>query len=132
MPVPKPAAPPPIHTVLTELTGWTLARTADLPKSQRFTFGQRIDQLTLDVLLLAVRALHTAGRGKLEFLGELNLQLEMLRVLWRLVHDRGWISVQQLVFVMAKIDEAGRMVGGWIRHVEALPQNPTPRRSYPP
>ena len=39
--------------------------------------------------------------------------LEELRVLWRLVNQRGWISQQQLVFVQGKLDEAGRMVGGW-------------------
>lgn len=36
---------PPLHTELVELTGWTLDRTADFPKSQRHTFGQRLDNL---------------------------------------------------------------------------------------
>lgn len=48
-------------------------------------------------------------------LHRLNLLLEQLRVLWRLCQDRGWISRQQLVFIVGKIDEAGRMIGGWRR-----------------
>lgn len=106
---------PPIYTLLVELTGWTFDRTASLPKSQRFTFGQRLDNMTLDGLMLAVRAIY-AGRGdKRKSLMELNLALEQLRVLWRLVSERKWISPQQLLFVNGKIDEIGRMVGGWMK-----------------
>jgi len=31
--------------------GWTLDKTADFPKRQRFTFGQRVDNLSLDSLI---------------------------------------------------------------------------------
>ena len=71
---------PPIHTALTELTGWTLDRSASLPKSHRFTFGQRLDNLTLDALLLATRAVFAARAQKPALLHELNLLLEQLRV----------------------------------------------------
>jgi hypothetical protein len=49
------------------------------------------------------------------YLDEINLLLEELRVLWRLVQKRGWISLQQLDFMQGKLDEAGRMVGGWMK-----------------
>ena len=42
---------PPLHTLLTEIVGWTMDRTANIPKSQRFTIGQRLDNLTLDALM---------------------------------------------------------------------------------
>src|SRR5271154_7015878 len=106
---------PPIYTVLCEIVGWSLDRTADFPKSQRFTFGQRLDNLILDALQLAVKAIRTRQRSqKVASLHELDLVLEQLRVLWRLVNERGWISRQQLVFAQDKLDETGRMVGGWL------------------
>lgn len=114
----KPFSPPPIHTLTAELCGWTLDRTADLPRSHRFTFGQRLDNLTLDALLLVVRALHQSGPRKRECLAELNLALEMLRALWRLVEARGWINARQLLHVNGRIDEIGRMTGGWLRHLD--------------
>jgi len=110
---------PPIYTLLTELTGWTLDRTAALPKSHRFTFGQRLDNLTIDALLLVTRALFSPPSAKLPLLHELNLHLEQLRILWRLVYERHWISQQQLLFVNSRLDEIGRMTGGWIRHLES-------------
>lgn len=104
---------PPIYTVWEEFCGWTFDWTAGIPKSQRFTFGQRIDAITLDILQRVIRAIHTGQ--KLSYLEEINLKLEELRVLWRLVQKRGWISLRQLDFAQAKLDEAGRMIGGWIK-----------------
>lgn len=106
---------PPIHTAAGELVGWTLDRSASLPKSQRFTFGQRLDNLTLDLLLLVTRTVFSDRAQKPPLLREVNLLLEQLRVLWRLVHERRWISQQQLVFVNGRIDEIGRMAGGWLK-----------------
>lgn len=110
----KPDEKPPIHTALTDVLGWTLDRTAGLPKSARFTFGQRLDNLTLDALLLVTRAIYSPRGQKAPLLRELNLLLELLRILWRLTEQRGWISRQQLVFVNGRLDEIGRMTGGWI------------------
>ena len=104
---------PPIYTVWEEVCGWTFDRTASITKNQRFTFGQRIDAITLDILLLVVRAIHT--KEKIEYLEEVNLKLEELRVLWRLVQKRDWIRLRQLDFIHFKLDEAGRMVGGWLK-----------------
>lgn len=109
---------PPIYTLLTELAGWTFDRTAAIPKSQRFTFGQRLDNATLDALMLAVKAIYSPGKAKRQHLLDLNLLLEQLRVLWRLVEERRWISQQQLLFVNGKIDEIGRMAGGWLKQQE--------------
>ncbi|MBL9173690.1 MAG: four helix bundle protein [Verrucomicrobiales bacterium] len=115
----KSESKPPLHTALTDLAAWTLMRTADLPKSHRFTVGQRLDNLTLDALLMVTEALYSPPARKRPLLVALNLHLELLRVLWRLVHDQRWISQQQLVFVMGRVDEIGRMTGGWLRQLES-------------
>ena len=87
---------PPVFTLISELLAWTLERTADFPKSHRFTIGQRLDNFTLDALERCLEAIYAAGAGKREPLVKLNLLLEKLRVFWRIVHQRGWISQQQL------------------------------------
>ena len=109
---------PPVYTVWEEWVGWTLDRTASLPKSQRFTFGQRIDAHTLDVLELIVEAIF--ARDKVPLLDAVNRKLELLRTLWRLVQKRGWISLRQLDYAQARIDEAGRMIGGWRKQAAAM------------
>lgn len=113
-----PAQRPPIYALLVDLTGWTLDRTASLPKRHRFTFGERVDRLTLDCLEFVIEAIYAPPDGKTAPLRRVNLNLEKLRVFWRLVHERHWISAQQLLFVSQKLDEVGRMVGGWIKQTE--------------
>lgn len=105
---------PPLFTVLSEVVGWTMDRTADLPKSQRFTFGQRLDNLALDALQETVKAIYSGNaRFKQDCLTTIMLCLEQSVVLWRLAQDRRWISQQQLMYVTGKLDEAGRMANGW-------------------
>ena len=94
-------------------------RTAGIPKSQRFTFGQRVDQLTLDALLRATLAAFSGDKSiKARELAELGLLIEQLNLLWELVRQRGWISQQQLVHITSKLAEAGRMTGGWLKQVQ--------------
>ena len=83
---PRSRETPPLDTLLSEVVGWTLDRTADIPKSQRFTFGQRLDNLSLDALQRTIRAVRgRTAKQKLADLAALDLLLEELRVLWRLV-----------------------------------------------
>lgn len=114
---------PPVYTVLVDLTGWTLDRTASLPKSQRFTFGERVDRLTLDCLELTLEAIYASPDKKAASLRRVNLNLEKLRVFWRLICDRRWISQQQLFFVSQKLDEVGRMIGGWLKSLPMREKN---------
>ena len=114
--------------MLVDLTGWTLDRTASLPKSQRFTFGERVDRLTLDCLELALEAIYAAPDKKAAPLRRMNLNLEKLRVFWRLICDRRWISQQQPLFVSQELDEIGRMTGGWLKQVkQRTSAKPVPR-----
>ena len=113
-----PTKRPPVYALLVDLTGWTLDRTASLPKSHRFTFGERVDRLTLDCLELTLEAIYAAPDKKAAPLRHMNLNLEKLRVFWRLICDRRWISQQQLLFVSQKLDEIGRMTGGWLKDAE--------------
>ena len=55
---------PPVYALLVDLTGWTLDRTATLPKSHRFTFGERVDRLTLDCLELVIEAIYASPDKK--------------------------------------------------------------------
>ena len=109
---------PPIYTLISELLDWTLDRTADIPKSHRFTVGQRIDEFTIATLERCLEAIYETGPAKRDPLRQINLLLEKLRVFWRIAHRRGWIGQRQLSFVVGKIDEIGRMAGAWLKSIK--------------
>ncbi len=57
----------------------------------------------------------TPAKRRRQVLRCINLRLGQLRILWRLCHDRRYISTQQYKHLSQLIDETGRMVGGWLR-----------------
>lgn len=90
-----------------------LGRTQKFPKRVRFTFSTRIDNLALDVYEGLVEARYSPS--KMQTLRKVNLELEKLRLLLRLSHDEGYLDHRGFEHVARNVDEAGRMVGGWIR-----------------
>ncbi len=70
-----------------------------------------------------IEAIFATSNQKEPPLRQANLNLEKLRIFWRLVHDRQWISAQQLLFVSQKLDEIGRMLGGWLKSLPNSSKN---------
>ena len=95
-----------------------LARTARFPKTARYSIAARVDNLALDVLEGLTEARYVTGRRRREALGECNLRLTRLRVLLRLAHRRRYLADNGYAFVSERIDEAGRMLGGWLKRVD--------------
>lgn len=100
-----------VHWV--EFLGWLLPATEKFPRKVRFTFSSRIDNLALDFLEDVIEARYTRGKG--EILRRANLRLEKLRVLLRLCHGERYLATNGYEHAARRIDEAGRMLGGWMK-----------------
>jgi hypothetical protein len=98
---------------------WLFAATEKFPKKTRFVLVNRIDNLALDVVEDLVEARYT--RDRLPILRRTNLKLEKLRVLLRISHDQGHLPHRGYEHSARALDEAGRMIGGWIRRKIAAP-----------
>ena len=94
--------------------GDLLDRTDQFPRSVRFTFSTRIQNTALDVLEKIVEARYARGPRKITALEEIDLGLAKLRVLLRLAHERRHLSHRGYEHLARGVDEAGRMVGGWL------------------
>lgn len=104
---------PPVFHRFYVLTGWLLDRVEAFPKSARFTFGQRITDLTLHIIEKIVRAAY--GRRRADNLDAANTSLEVLRVMLRLSKDRRYISHKQYEHAIGELLEIGKMIGGWMK-----------------
>ena len=90
-----------------------LMRTQKFPKKIRFTLTTRIDNLALDIYEGLTEARYT--RNKVHILKKLNLNMEKLRLLLRLCHDEKYLDRRGFECVARNLEEAGRMIGGWLR-----------------
>lgn len=92
---------------------WILPKLEKFPRSQKFLLGDRIQNILLDCFELLIEANYS--REKADVLKKANLKLEKLRFLIRVSMDMHYLNIKGYEFASKKIDEIGRMVGGWIR-----------------
>lgn len=97
-----------------QVLGEILDRTIKIPRSARFTFSARIDNAALDILEHLIDARFAAGaQATRPCLREADGKLTRLRVLIRLSHQRGYLSGGAYEHLSERLDEVGRMLGGW-------------------
>jgi len=83
------------------------------PKGQKFTLGDRIQNLALDVLEALIEATYT--REHAQHLRRANLGIEKLRFLLRLATDFKVLDRRRYEFAARTLDETGRSVGAWTK-----------------
>ena len=107
-------AEPPLFTKMYDITRWLLERVEGFPRVHRVTIGQRVSECALIILEDLTRA--QFRKKKRELLMGCNERLDTLRVLLRLAVDTKALSFRQYEFITGELQEAGRMLGGWIAH----------------
>lgn len=103
--------PPVLLVKWYDVTKWLLDRVDGFPKNQRFLFGQRIADRTLNVLEVLVEAAYSHRKAGL--LARANRDIEVLRWLVRMATDRKVLTPRQYGHCCMSLNECGRMVGGW-------------------
>lgn len=90
---------------------------AKLPRDQKYLVGDRIQTKILDVLDTFVEAYYSPKVQKLPLLKSANIELEQLRYLIRMMHDLKLINHEKYGDISEKIDEIGKMCGGWLKSI---------------
>jgi len=122
----------PVILVLWErVLGELLDRTQRFPKSARFTFSSRIDNIGLDLLEHLVQARWASPPRKAQHLREADLCLARLRVLLRLSHQRRFLDTRGYEHLARELDGVGRQLGGWTADAEQRSSGPRSPKSGP-
>ena len=107
-----------ILPVLYDFILWYSPKISGYSRKYKYTLGDRITSLMLDILEFIIEAKYGAKK-KAHFLRRTNLSLEKLRFLVRLSKDLQCISLKEYEYASQKINEIGRMVGSWEKHSKA-------------
>jgi len=92
---------------------WLIPAIEKFPRSHKFTTGDRIHSLALDVLESLIEATYTKER--LPHLRKANLGIEKLRFLFRLAVDLRLLDRRRYEHAARTLDETGRLIGGWMK-----------------
>ena len=90
---------------------WLAPVVAKFPKSHKFTLGDRIEAIALDVLEALIEATYT--RERTQHLRRANLGIEKLRFLLRLAADLRLLDRRRYEHAARTLDDTG-LVGGWM------------------
>lgn len=86
-----------------------------IPKSDRYAVWQRVENTTLEVLEGILVAIGLPKNEKVGILEEASRKLNILRIFVRLSKDVKAIDNKKYIILQEKLDEIGRMLGGWIK-----------------
>jgi hypothetical protein len=98
-----------------DLLLWLLPKVEKFPRSFRFSVGDRAVAVGLDLLLVLVEAAYSAE--KVQLLEAASQRANRLRYLLRLAKDLRLLPVDSYGFAAERLDEVGRMIGGWQKSV---------------
>ena len=97
---------------------WLLPKVEGFPRSHRFTLGERLSAHGLDILTLLTEAAYAGS--KQELLGHANRKINSARLLLRLSKDLKMLSGDAYAFAAERLDEIGRMTGGWRKQAQPV------------
>ena len=84
-----------------------------IQRGARYTIGARIENKFLDLLELSYIAYFTEKERKIEEIKKCILTLDILKFLISVAWEDKLISIKQYEEVTIKLNEIGKMFGGW-------------------
>jgi len=87
------------------------------PKSEKYSLGQKIENLILEILEFLLKTVYSPKQEKLSFLKEIDTKVNLLKTLIRLAYEIKSIDNKKYLILQEKLQEIGKMIGGWIRYV---------------
>lgn len=93
---------------------------ATFPKTKRYTLGQKLDNITLEIFELLFSV--TNSNNKTETLYKISNKIDLLKILLRLAKDTQGLTNKSYLELQEMLQEIGKMLGGWIRSTkQSLP-----------
>lgn len=84
------------------------------PKKSRPVLAHKTEKTILELLEIISKASHSS-KNKTEYLLEASNKVDLLKVLFRLCYELKIIDQKKYFILEEKLQEIGRMVGGWLR-----------------
>jgi hypothetical protein len=96
-----------------ELLKFSIPTINRIPRVQKFTFGDRLQNLLSDLLEGMIEAYYAPKGQKYHLLGKVNVLIQKIRYFFRLGHELDFYSAGHLGVLAERLNEIGRRVGAW-------------------
>lgn len=88
-----------------------------LPKKSKVILGKKIEETVLELLVIISKTANLKG-DKTKSLLEASEKIDLLKILFRLTYEIKAIDQKKYLLLEEKLQEIGRMTGGWLRSLK--------------
>lgn len=85
-----------------------------LPKEYRFSLGLKIDNILIEIIEMTSSALYVKREEKALYIKVAIRKIDTLKLLLLILWETKSIDNKKYLAISEKIDEIGRMLGGWL------------------
>lgn len=87
----------------------------NIPRTERFGIGSKVDSLLLDLLELLRKVAYTPIPQKIGLLENVSIKIDSLRFFIQLLWELHIVPNTQFISLSTEVENIGQMVGGWRR-----------------
>ena len=96
---------------------------ANLPRTERYTLGTKIDVIFTEILEAGLMAQYTKRDEKIIYLEKLSRKLDNLKFFITLLWEAKGLDANKYGQLSQKLNTAGRMLGKWLQNIPNNIQN---------
>ena len=85
-----------------------------LPKTHRYSLGEKIDKIFIDVLEAIITANFLSPKEKIPYVRFAIKKLDTLKIFLMILWETKSLDNKKYIALSEKLNEVGRMFGGWI------------------
>ncbi len=87
------------------------------PKTSRYTLGEKINLLFIEVIEFAFIASTLYKSKKLPYVQRAAVKLDTLKLFLQIAWEIKALDNKKFITLSDKLNETGKMFGGWLRHL---------------
>ena len=89
-----------------------------MPKTQRYSLGNRIDKIFIELIEVTATASFLSKEEKLPYIRVAIRKLDLLKVLLLVTWETKSLDDKKYIALSLPLDEIGKMLGGWYGQTE--------------
>lgn len=96
-----------------------------LPKAHRYTLGQKVDDLLIDIIEKIAIASFLKPTEKIPYVQVIIKKTDLLKIFLMILWETKSFEDKKYIMLSEKANEIGRMSGGWLGQLIAKQNSPT-------
>jgi hypothetical protein len=91
-----------------------------IPKSQKYSLGNKIDNIFIEILEMIASAAFSSRSEKLPYIKIAIRKLDTLKILLMVLYESRGLDIKKYIALSTPLHEIGKMLGGWYGQVNKI------------